>query len=185
MIQASYEQLIERISNISGITVDEIKRKVEAKRARLSGLISLEGAAQIVASELGISFEKQQFKIIDLLMGMKKIQVIGKVLEIYPIRKFSKGDRNGEIASIMLADNTSSIRAVFWDTKHIDMIKNGEIKRDNVIEIKGFSTSIDHFLFNITPDDLYSHKSCFKKNPAGPAERIKQHLIFFHRRKVD
>ncbi|MFA5084472.1 MAG: hypothetical protein WC475_03815 [Candidatus Paceibacterota bacterium] len=137
MIQASYEQLIERISHISGIAIEEIKRKVEAKRARLSGLISLEGAAQIVASELGISFEKQQFKIIDLLMGMKKIQVTGKVLEIYPIRKFSKGGRDGEIASVMLADNTSSIRAVFWDTKHIEMIKDGTIKRDDVIEIKG------------------------------------------------
>jgi len=137
MIQATYDQLIERISHISGMPAEEIKRKVEAKRARLSGLISLEGAAQIVASELGISFEKQQFKIIDLLMGMKKVQVIGKVLEIYPIRKYTRGGHEGEIASIMLADNSSSIRSVFWDVKHIDMVRNGDIKRDDVIDIKG------------------------------------------------
>lgn len=136
MIRASYEQLIERISHLSGLPIEEVKRKVEAKRAKLSGLISGEGAAQIVAAELGISFEKQRFKIFDLLIGMKKVHVVGKVIDVFPVRKFVRGGREGEVGTLVLADNSSSIRVVFWDTKHIEMIKNGMIKKDSVLEIK-------------------------------------------------
>lgn len=136
MIQATFEQLVEKVAKLSGLTKDEILRKVEAKKAKLSGLISNEGAIQVVAAELGISFEKQKYKIIDLLIGMKKVQVVGKVLEIYPVRKYRKGEHEGEIATMLIADDTSSIRVVLWDTKHIELIKNGNINKDSVIEIK-------------------------------------------------
>lgn len=137
MIQATYQQLIERIAHLSGLSIEEIQRRVEAKKARLSGLISNEGAAQVVASELGISFEKQKFKIMDLLIGMKKVQVIGKILEIYPIRKYRRAEHEGEVASMLLADDSSNIRVVLWDQKHIDMIKTNTIAKDKVIDIKG------------------------------------------------
>lgn len=136
MIKATYQQLIERISKLSGLPLDEIQRRVEAKKAKLSGLISNEGAAQVVAAELGIKFENQKFKIMDLLTGMKKVHVIGKVVEIYPIRKYKRAEHEGEIASLLIADETSAIRVVLWDTHHIDLIKNGTIKKDSVIEIK-------------------------------------------------
>ncbi len=136
MIQATYQQLIERISRLSGIELSEIQRRVEAKKAKLSGLISDEGAAQVIAAELGISFDKQKFKIIDLLIGMKKIQVLGKVLEIYPIRKYRRAEHEGEIGSMLIADETSAIRVVLWDTNHIDLLKNNTIQKDSVIEIK-------------------------------------------------
>ncbi|MGB9707842.1 MAG: hypothetical protein ACPLXC_00740 [Candidatus Pacearchaeota archaeon] len=136
MIQATYQQLIERISRLSGLELNEIQRRVEAKKAKLSGLISDEGAAQVVAAELGISFDKQKFKIIDLLIGMKKIQVVGKVLEIYPIRKYKRAEHEGEIGSMLIADETSAVRVVLWDTNHIELIKNNTIQKDSVIEIK-------------------------------------------------
>ena len=136
MIKATYQQLIERISHLSGLALEEIQRRVDAKKAKLSGLISDIGAAQVVAAELGISFDKQKFKIIDLLIGMKKIQVLGKILEIYPIRKYRRAEHEGEIGTFLLADDNSSIRVVLWDTHHIDMIKQEKIKKDSVIEIK-------------------------------------------------
>lgn len=136
MIQATYQQLIERISRLSGLAIEEIQRRVEAKKAKLSGLISNEGAAQVIAAELGISFEKQKFKIIDLLIGMKKVHVVGKILEIYPVRKYKRAEHEGEIGSMLIADETSAIRVVLWDTNHIELIKNGTLQKDKVIEIK-------------------------------------------------
>lgn len=56
----NYSQLVERIARSSGLSVEDIERRIEAKRAKLSGLISKEGAAQVVASELGISFDKEK-----------------------------------------------------------------------------------------------------------------------------
>ncbi|MEM4703145.1 MAG: hypothetical protein QXP53_01535 [Candidatus Pacearchaeota archaeon] len=136
MIKASYEQIVEKISKLSNISEEEIKRKIEAKKAKLSGLISNEGAAQIIAAELGISFEEQELQINDLLPGMRKINITGKVLEIFPIRKFLRAGQEAEVASLEIADPTGSIRVVLWDTHHIELIKNGTIKKDSVIEIK-------------------------------------------------
>jgi ssDNA-binding replication factor A large subunit len=93
---SNYERIIEKISKISNKEKSEIELLVETKRARLSGLISKEGAAQIVAAELGINFDNQRLKIEELLPGMKKVNVIGKIINIYPIKTFKtkKGDES-------------------------------------------------------------------------------------------
>ena len=40
MVQGNYERIIEKISKASGFEKEEIERRVEAKREKLSGLIS-------------------------------------------------------------------------------------------------------------------------------------------------
>ena len=137
MIPGSYEQILEMISRNSGTSVEDIERKIEAKRAKLSGLISKEGAAQIVASELGISFDKQKMKISELLTGMKKINIIGKIIRMNRVIEYNKNGRSGKIGSFMLADETSNIRTVLWDTNHIELIEKQEIKEGDVIELSG------------------------------------------------
>ncbi len=135
MIQGNYEQIIKLISESSKLPVEEIERKIGAKRAKLSGLISKEGAAQIIASELGISFDKQTMKISGLLSGMKKINLIGKIIKMNRVAEYSKNGRSGKIGSFLLADDTSNIRVVLWDTNHIALIENGIIKEGDTIEI--------------------------------------------------
>lgn len=137
MIPGNYEQILEMISRNSGLTIEEIGRKIEAKRAKLSGLISKEGAAQIVASELGISFDKQKMKISELLTGMKKINIVGKIIRMNRVIEYNKNNKQGKIGSFMLADETSNIRTVLWDTNHISLIESGEIKEGEVVEISG------------------------------------------------
>ena len=55
-MQGNYERILEKIAKAAGLERAEIETRIEAKRQKLSGLISKEGAAQVVASELGISF---------------------------------------------------------------------------------------------------------------------------------
>jgi hypothetical protein len=136
MIQGTYQQLIEKISKLGNIPIEDVTRRIEAKKSKLSGLISNEGAAQVVAAELGVSFENQKLKVIDLMIGMKKVQVIGKIIDVYPIKKYNKNGREGEIGSLRIGDDTSSIRVVLWDVKLIDMLRNNLIKPGDMIEIK-------------------------------------------------
>ncbi len=135
----NYQQLVDRISRSSGLEKEEIERKIEAKRAKLSGLISKEGAAQVVASELGISFDKEKMKIAELIPGMKKVNLVGKIIQMFPIRSYKKEDREGKIGSFIIADETSNIRTVLWDTHHISLIEKGEIKEGDIIEIANAS----------------------------------------------
>ena len=136
----NYELLIERIAKSAGLEKDEVERKVEAKKAKLSGLISKEGAAQIIAAELGISFEDQDLKISELMAGMRKVNVVGKVINIFPVREYSKNGREGKVANFVIADDTGNTRVVLWDTNHIELIENETIKVGDVVEIKNGST---------------------------------------------
>ncbi len=135
MIQGNYDQIIKMISESSKLPVEEIERKIEAKRAKLSGLISKEGAAQIIASELGISFDKQKMKISGLLSGMKKINLVGKIIKLNRVSEYNKNGKSGKIGSFLLADDTSNIRVVLWDTNHIGLIENGIIKEGDSVEL--------------------------------------------------
>jgi len=143
MVMQNYQQLIEKISRASGLPVDEVDRKVEAKCAKLSGLISKEGSAQIVASELGISFEKEKMKISELISGMKRINLTGKVINEPLIREFSKNGREGKVLSMTIADDTGNIRAVLWDTNHIALFENKSLNKEDVIEISNASIKND------------------------------------------
>jgi len=138
-MEGNYQQLVEFISKSSGVGVDEIERKIEAKQAKLSGLISKEGAAQVIAAELNINFDKQVIKISQMVPGMRKINLIGKIIEMFLVREYHKNGRSGRIGSFILADDTSNIRTVLWDESHIDLIVKGEIIQDKVVEINNAS----------------------------------------------
>ena len=62
----NYEGFINSISKSSGLEKQEIEKRVNAKQEKISGLISTEGAAQIVAAELGINLDDEKFKIEEL-----------------------------------------------------------------------------------------------------------------------
>lgn len=135
MLQGNYDQIIKLVSENSGLTTEEVERRIEAKRAKLSGLISREGAAQIIASELGISFDKYKMKISGLLSGMRRINLVGKIIRINRVVEYNKNGKSGKIGSFLLADETSNVRVVLWDTHHISLIEEGKIKEGDTVEI--------------------------------------------------
>lgn len=136
MADENYDKIVGRISKSSGLEKEEIERRIEAKRAKLAGLISREGAAQVIAAELGISFDNEKLKIDELLLGMRKVNVFGKVINLSPVRNFTtkKGDE-GKVVNFVLADDTSNIKVVLWDTNHIALVEKGEIKDGSFVEI--------------------------------------------------
>lgn len=135
----NYDKILERISKSSGLEKDEIERRIEAKRAKLSGLISKEGAAQVIAAELGISFDNEKLKINELLSGMRKVNVVGQVINLFPVRKFVKGGKESKVANLIIADETSNIKVVLWDMSHIELIENNQITEGKVVEISNAS----------------------------------------------
>jgi len=135
-MEGSYEKILSKLSKISGIEEAEIDRRVEAKRSKLSGLISREGALQVIAAELGISFDNEKLKIDELLPGMRKVHFTGKVITLYPIRTFkTKTGEEGKVVNMIVADDTSNIKLVLWDINHIKMIEDGDITEGVSIEV--------------------------------------------------
>jgi len=131
----NYDKLVERISKSANLGIDEIERKVEAKKAKLSGLISKEGAAQIVAAEMGINLDMERLKLSEIFSGMKRASVIGQIVDIFPVREYNKNGRSGKVANLRLADESGNARVVLWDNSHITLIEQGKIVKGNVVEI--------------------------------------------------
>jgi len=135
----NYDVLIEKIVRSSGLEREEIEERVIAKKEKLSGLISKEGAAQIIAAEMGFSFDDESLKINELSGEMRKVNLVGKIVNMFPVREYNKNGRSGKVANLILADDTGNAKMVFWDVNHISLIENKEIVVGDVVEIKNAS----------------------------------------------
>lgn len=137
MLKLSYEKIIEKISTTKNIPKEEIESKIRFKLMELQDLISKEGAAHIVANELGVNlfeFQSQDLKIKEIEAGQNSINTAGKVTNIFEVRSFSTPNRTGRVANIMVADETGSIRLTIWDENLIEKIK--ELKQQDILQIK-------------------------------------------------
>jgi len=136
MISIPIQDIITKISKHSGLSESDVKDKIKAKIEQLYGLVSEEGAAHILANEYGIKlFEVSgELKIKDILMGMKSVDVVGKVIRKYELREFNTEKRKGKVANLMMGDETGTIRVVFWNDKTNDFT---QIKDEDIIKIKG------------------------------------------------
>jgi len=170
MIKIPFEQLVEKIKKESNISEDEINEKVDSKMKQLSGLISKEGAAHIIANELGIKLFESfsgKLQIKNIVAGLRNVETVGKVMQTYELREFTTKDRQGKVASFMMGDETSSIRVVMWG----DQAENiSNIKPGNIIKIVG-SYVKENNGFN----ELHlNEKSKLIINPEGETINLKQ-----------
>ena len=134
-MDSGYDKVIEKISRTSGLDKEEIESRILAKQKKISGMISKEGAAQIVSAELGINLDDEKSKINEVISGMKKVNVLGKVITLFPVRTFLKNGQESKVVNIVVADETSNIKVVLWDSHHIGLIENGKVSEGSVIEI--------------------------------------------------
>ncbi len=123
MIRIPFPEMIARIREKTGLSESDLMAKIEAKRSALSGLISKEGAAHIVANELGVRILEPSGKIKDLFPGMRNADVLGRVTQIYEVREFQRADGSaGKVGSFLIGDDTGVVRIVCWGN-HADILK--------------------------------------------------------------
>jgi replication factor A1 len=139
MIKIPYNQIIEKIKEAKGLSGSEIESKVKSKMDQLAGLISKEGAAHIIANEEGVKlFEEGKVKIKEVLAGMRSVETLGKVTNVFELREFQRKDGSpGKVASFIIGDETGRLRIVLWNDQ-TDIIK--DIKEGAIVSIKdGFA----------------------------------------------
>ena len=120
MLKIPYEEIILKINEKTQMSTNEIEDRVDKKMKQLSGLISKEGAAHIVANELGVKiFEplSGKLQIKNIIIGMRDVETLGKVLQIYETREFMRNDSLSKVASMLVGDETGTIRVVMWGSQ--------------------------------------------------------------------
>jgi len=140
-LSLSLEEIIDKIIKEAKISKKTVLEKINAKKQELGGLITDEGAAYMLAKELGvdifsdITFKETKLSIKDLIPGMNNVAIKGRITEILPAREFTRNNGNkGYVANLIICDNTGSIKLVLWDNAALKVI-NGEIKKGDVVQI--------------------------------------------------
>lgn len=135
----SFEEILTEIEKNIKLPKEELIEKIKKKQEELSGLVSLEGAAHLVARDLGVNLlitNKRHFKIKDIKDGLKKIDLTARIVHISEIKEFErKNKEKGRVCNIILTDGSGEIRLPLWD-KQVGVVEEGKIKEGDVITIK-------------------------------------------------
>ncbi len=146
------DQLKEKIRKEGKISDDELKERIKKKMDELAGLISEDGAAHIIANELGIQLAAASVavKISSLGAGMRNVDVIGKVLRKFEVRTFQSERGAGKVGSFILADETGTIRVALWNEQADTLEK---LKEGDVVKIKGAYTRANNASIELHVND--------------------------------
>lgn len=136
------EKIVKKISEEKGLTEEEVLRRIKGKKEELKGLVSLQGAGYVVASELGVNIpgnpKKKRLLLKNVVSGMKDAEVYGRVVRIFGPRKFKKEEREGKVATLVLSDGTGSIRLSLWNKQVEKYIESNKIKEGTKLRVKGY-----------------------------------------------
>lgn len=133
MVVLTKEQIIKKIIESTSLSLDDINTKIKQKMDQLAGLISEEGAAHIIANELGVQLipsTEQALEINNLLEGLRNIELNVKVIRKFEAKEFNSARGPGKLASFIIADTSGRIRATLWNTKvdeYYDKFNEGDI----------------------------------------------------------
>jgi len=132
-----YEEIVQRIQEHASISDEDLSAKIKSKMDQLSGLISKEGAAYIVANDLGVKLVQTSglVKIKNIVGEMRNVETAGKVMRKFDLNEFERDGKKGRVQSFFLADDTGQIRVTAWHDQ-TDMLKFNE--GDTVKIINGY-----------------------------------------------
>ncbi|MFQ6051127.1 MAG: DUF2240 family protein [Candidatus Hydrothermarchaeota archaeon] len=133
------DEIVEEISKRTKKDKNTIIELVQKKQQEFGGLITPEGAAHVVAKEMGINLlelpETKPIKINEIKANMNNLTLIGRISQVSKPREFERQDGSkGKVANIEILDETSSIRVVLWG-KDVDYVR--KLKEGDIVKIKG------------------------------------------------
>jgi hypothetical protein len=163
MINLTLNQIKEKIASEKQISEADIDSKIKKKLEELSGLISEEGAAHIVANELGVNLMKSEaglVKIGSLIPGMKDVEIAGRVIRKYDVRVFQRETGEGKVGKILVGDESGITMVTLWNDKADWMT---DLNEQDIIKI----TSLNIRDNNGRSEAHAGEGSKLEKNPKG------------------
>ena len=161
-IKDEYEKIKDKIS------YEEFLNKMEEykkENADVSFIDDISFAHMVVGDYINekneaIEEKKEFWKIKDLETGTQHINLLGIIMSISNVKKFtSKKGKEGKLANMILADDTGRIRVVLWteNIKLLDKFQEGDVVKINDVEVKqGFREDETHMNIRSSMEKLDS-----------------------------
>ena len=154
-MSASIDNLYQKLLE-SGFSEEELERQVQSKAKEFGGFMSKQAILFIIAKENGIylnspdvndqfykEFEEEidyddfTIEISEVKESMTNIVLLGKILQVYETREFTRKDGTpGIVGSFLLGDISQTIKVILWDDK-VDITKNDFFRKNELIRIIG------------------------------------------------
>ncbi len=129
------------------ISAEDVRELIDEKKRKIgAGYLTDQGALFLVAADLGVSFENNQSNLTsikDLYIGANDVNLSARIINIYPIRKYTKRESNEEVQNrtLTIYDKDSSIKLRLWD-QHVRFPEDYEVKPGDLIKIShGYAKS--------------------------------------------
>jgi replication factor A1 len=153
-IQEVYEHLLK-----NGFSEEDLQKKIKSKEREFHGFITKQGALFLIAKEFGldihspgidqkvyqeieheIDYNEFHINAIDVKEKMANIVLLGKIVQIFPLKEFIKKDGTpGIVGSFLFADKTGVLKIVLWN-QHSKIMKSEYFTEGTIIRIiNGYS----------------------------------------------
>lgn len=135
-VESIFEKILARRPDLNREQLLELIRK---RKEETQHLLNDEGAAFLVASDLGVPLLEESLKtnlqIKDVCPFLNDVTVVGRILAVYPIREFTRPDGSkGRLRRINLSDRTGTIDVLLWNEKADDPVV-GKLKPNAIVKI--------------------------------------------------
>ena len=118
------------------LTKEQIDEMIQRKKEKIgAGYLTDQGALFLIASDLGVSLSeplKVEMGLKDLYVGAKEITLATRVMNVYPVKQFSRKDGSQFLLRTMTVyDGDSRAQVKLWDEKAnlpgIENLKPGDL----------------------------------------------------------
>lgn len=139
----SADEILKELEKTSNLSREDLLEKVNKKQKELSGLISFEGAVYLVAREFGLDLlekSRKELQIKNIVPGLKKVNVCGRIFKISPIVEFQRQNGNkGKVVNLFIGDATGHFRLPLWD-EQVKLVEDESISLGDTVQItNGFA----------------------------------------------
>jgi len=134
------EELLQELEKRSGLSREELMKRIDRKISELDNLITVEGAIYLVARELGIELPspRRRVTISSILPGMRKVSFIGRVFKISRIVEFGVGNK-GKVVNLFVGDSTGYVKIPLWN-EQVNFIDQKKVTVGSLVQvINGFA----------------------------------------------
>ena len=118
------------------VTEAQILDVLKTERSKTGGLIADETLLRLIAARYGIEtvreVAKSKLSINQLVPGLNKVTVSGRIVAIYPVKAF-EGKQSGKFASLIIADKNGILRVMLWNGK-ADLVESAAVKMGQIVQ---------------------------------------------------
>ena len=138
------EKVVERIlAQRPDITRDQLEDMINKKREASGDLLSVEGAAHLVAQDLLVATGEKKTKglqISDLIPQIGDATLATRVIGVWPKQNFKRKDESeGTFVRLLLGDNTGTISCLVWNSEVVKTFQEKDFEGKIAVVSHGYT----------------------------------------------